>query len=125
MRSTSGAARATSGFADGAGSILSGIDDDTIILVILGVLFAAIFGSAIYLLYLAPHILSEAAFDFLLATSLVRSYRKMNKPDWIGSVFRDTYKPFLAVLIIATAAAGILHSYFPTVVKMSDLFVKP
>lgn len=127
VSSSSGAAESSSGIADAAGEAVSGIfdfDDDGIILIVLGVLLAAIFGSAIYLIYIAPHILSEAAFDFLLGTSLIRSYKKMNQPDWMGSVFHDTYKPFLAVLLISIAAAWILHANYPEVTKLSDLLTQ-
>jgi hypothetical protein len=113
----------SSGFSSSAGDAVSGIfDDDGIVLIALGILLAAIFGSAIYLVYIAPHILSEAAFDFLLGTSLIRSYRKMNQPDWVGSVFRGTYIPFLIVLVIAFFAASAIHVHDPGITKLSDVF---
>jgi hypothetical protein len=127
MSSSSGAAESSSGLADAAGDAVSGIfdfDDDGLILIVLGVLLAAVFGSAIYLIYIAPHILSEAAFDFLLGTSLIRSYKKVNQPDWMGSVFHDTYKPFLAVLLITIAAAWIIHVNNPEITKLSDLLTQ-
>ena len=125
LSSSSGAAESSSGIADAAGDTVSGIfDDDGLILIVLGVLLAAICGSAIYLIYIAPHILSEAAFDFLLGTSLIRSYKKMNQPDWMGSVLRDTYKPFLLVILIAVASAWIIHAQHPEITKLSDLLTQ-
>jgi len=122
---SSGPSDTSPGILDTAGDAVSGIfDDDGIILIALGALLAAVFGSAIYLIYIAPHILSEAAFDFLLGASLVRSYRKMSQPDWFGSVFRDTYKPFLIVLLVATVAAWIIHAHDPSITKISDLFAR-
>jgi hypothetical protein len=121
--STSGVTESSSGIGDAVSGIFD-FDDDGLILLVLGVLLAAIFGSAIYLIYIAPHILSEAAFDFLLGTSLIRSYKKMNQADWMGSVFHDTYKPFLAVLLITIAAAWILHANYPEVTKLSDLLTQ-
>jgi hypothetical protein len=113
----------STGVLDAAGDAVSGsFDDDGIVLIALGILLAATVGGAIYLIYIAPHILSEAAFDFLLGTSLIRSYRKMNQPDWMGSVFRDTYKPFLAVLAIAFSAAWVIHAHDPAIKKISDIF---
>ena len=125
--SSPGAADPASGAGSSVGDAASGIfdiDDSGIILIAIGVLLAAIFGSAIYLIYIAPHILSEAAFDFLLGTSLIRSYRKINHPDWMGSVFKDTYKPFLFVLLVSIAAAWVIHRYAPDITKISDLFTK-
>ncbi len=117
-----GGSNASSGIAD-AGDAVSGIfDDDGVVLIAIAVLLAAIFGSAVFLIYSAPHILSEAAFNCLLATSLAKRYRTMNKPDWVGGVIKDTYKPFLVVLIISVAAAWIIHATYPDVTKLSDLF---
>lgn len=119
----SGGPGSSTGLLDAAGDAVSGIfDDDGIVLIALGILLAATMGGAIYLIYIAPHILSEAAFDFLLGTSLIRSYRKMNQPGWMGSVFRDTYKPFLAVLAIAFCAAWVIHAHDPAITKISDIF---
>ena len=116
-------AGSSSGALGSVGDAVSGIfDDDGIILIALGILLAATVGGAIYLIYIAPHILSEAAFDFLLGTSLIRSYRKMNKPDWMGSVFRDTCIPFLIVLVIAFGAAWVIHAHDPGITKISDVF---
>jgi len=124
---SSDAAGSASGIGDAVGDAASGIfdiDDGWVILVAIGAILIAIFGSAIYLIYIAPHILSEAAFDFLLGSSLIKSYRKVSHPDWMGSVFKDTYKPFLAVLVITAAAAGVIHVYAPEITKISDLFMQ-
>lgn len=85
-------------------------------------LLAAVFGAAIYLLYLAPHILSEAAFDCLLGANLVKRYKNVTQPDWMGHVLQDTYKPFLIVLMITVAAAWVIHAHDPSITKISDLF---
>lgn len=111
----------------GIGDFFSGIfdiDDDGFILIAIGLLLAVIFGSAFYLIYIAPHILSEAAFDFLLGSSLIKSYKKMNKPDWMGSVFKDTYKPFLVVLVVTIAVAWFIHFQDPTFTRITDLFTQ-
>jgi hypothetical protein len=122
-----GGADPSSGVGSAVGDAASGIfdiDDAGVILIAISVLLSAIFGAAIYLIYLAPHILSEAAFNFLLSTSLIRSYRRMNSPDWIGSVFKDTYKPFLLILLISFAAAWVIHGYAPNLTKISDLYTR-
>lgn len=116
------AAEPASGVGDAIGNAASGgfdLDDAGVILVAIGVLLAAI-----YLVYIAPHILSEAAFNFLLGTSLIRSYRKINHPDWLGSVFKDTYNPFFAVLLVSFAASWVIHAYAPDLTRISDLFVR-
>jgi len=113
----------SSGVLGKAGDAVSGgFDDDTIVLAALAILLAATLGGAIYLIYIAPHILSEAAFNFRLGAGLIRSYRKINHPDWIGSVFRDTYKPFLIVLVVAVGSAWVIHAHDPGITKLSDIF---
>jgi hypothetical protein len=118
---SSGSSSSSGGIIDAAGDITSGIDDDSFILIVFGILLAVIFGSSIYLIIDAPHILSDAAFNFLLATSLIRGYRTMSKPDWIGGVFRSTYIPFFIVLLISTVVAWLIHARFPQVTKISEL----
>lgn len=123
----SGTADTASSAGKSVGDALSGffdIDDEGIILIAIGVLLAAIFGSAIYLIYIAPHILSEAAFNFLLGSSLIKSYHRMNREDWVGSVFKDTYKPFLVVLLVSFGAAWVIHHYAPDITKISDIFAR-
>ncbi len=62
-----------------AGKAASGIaEEGGFVLVILGLLLAVVFGAGLYLVYDAPFILSEAAFDFILAASLIRSTRRLD-----------------------------------------------
>ncbi|MBI5632560.1 MAG: hypothetical protein HZA15_03680 [Nitrospirae bacterium] len=111
-----------SNVAGAAGEAASGIfdvEDAGIVLIILALLLVVVFGAALYLVYAAPAILAEAAFDFLLATSLVKSMKRMDNPDWIGSVLGATAIPFTIVLVMAVAAAGIAHYAVPGATKMS------
>lgn len=125
--SSSGSGGASSGIDDTASDAVSGIfdsDDAGVILIAIGILLAAIFGASIYIIYIAPHLLSEAAFNFLLGSSLVGSYKKISHPDWIGSVFKDTYKPFFCVLLVSFGAAWFIHSHAPEIIKLSDLLTR-
>jgi hypothetical protein len=100
--------------------------DEGIGIVIVFALFAlllfVIFGAGAYLIYQAPAILSEVAFDSVLAVSLVRKSNKMQDPDWIGSVFKATWKQFTAILLIAGIAGIAIHVIFPEVSKISELY---
>jgi len=108
---------------DAVGDIASGGSDNFgLALVVFGAILLAIFGAGIYLVYDAPHILSEAAFQCVLAGSLLRSARKMVAPDWIGGVFRATWVPLAAVLIITWIGAAIIHAHYPGLTKISDIF---
>jgi hypothetical protein len=67
----------------------------TIIVIILGGIVIVAFS----LIAEAPLILAEAAFQFLLAAGLIRVARKIDRPDWVGSIVSRTWKPFVVVLI--------------------------
>lgn len=115
-----------SGVAEAAGSAAGDaasdiFEDAGIVLVILGILLALVFGAGIYLIYEAPMILSEAAFEFLLASSLIRGMKKLDNPDWMGSIFRTTLVPFGFVLVIAVIAASVAYSVHPGATKMSEV----
>lgn len=117
---------AASGVADGVGSAAgeaasSIFEDAGIILIILGILLAFFFGAGAYLIYEAPAILSEAAFEFVLATTLVRGMKRMDNPDWMGSVLRTTIVPFIFVFVIALTVAAIAHSSYPQAKKLSEV----
>ncbi|WP_129127019.1 hypothetical protein [Geomonas oryzae] len=120
----------SSGIADGVGDAVGeaagalGEEGGLIGIVVLAVLaavVATILGSAIYVVSEAPLILSEAAFEGLLAASLVKKARVIDDEDWIGSIFKTTWKPFATTLTVALIAAFILHVYFPEAKKLSEI----
>ncbi len=106
---------ATDALGDKAG--LTGI----VVLVVLAVVVAVILGGAIYVIFEAPMILSEAAFEGLLAASLVKKTRLIDDEDWMGSVFRATWIPFAATLAVAVFGALALHHYFPEAHRLADI----
>jgi hypothetical protein len=111
---------------DVAGEAISALGDEgrlvgIVALAVIGTVVASVLGAGVYMIYEAPFILSEAAFEVVLAASLVRSSRAMNDPDWIGSVFRTTWIPFGISLLIAWGGAIVIHSNYPEVTKISEL----
>ena len=90
------------------GSWTDGVDvggdlEDLVVIVLLLVLVVCICGFAIYFIWTAPALLSEAAFEAALAASLARRTKKATSGNWIGSVFRATVVPFTVVLVISGA----------------------
>jgi hypothetical protein len=69
------------------------------------VLFIALIGSlfivGIYLIYTAPALLSEAAFEAFLTAALLRRAKKIDGPGWVGTVWRATLWPFLLIVVLA------------------------
>jgi hypothetical protein len=120
-----GGGGASGSFGDSSSSSLDGVDidvgDSVMPLVILGVILAVVFGSGVYLVYEAPAILSEAAFEFLLAAGLVKPVKRLDDPDWMGTVLRTTWIPFAIVLAVTTACAWMIHKHYPDAVRLMDL----
>jgi hypothetical protein len=98
------------------------LDEGWIVLVVLGILLALIFGVGAYIVYEAPAILSDAAVEALLATSLIKASKRMDSPIWVGSVFKATWIPFLIVMILSVAIAWISAHYCPGASKLADVF---
>ncbi len=109
--------------AETAGEAISGLaDEGGILLIPLALLLLAIFGGGIYLIYEAPVIISEAAFELILATSLIKKARKIDNPNWIGSVFRSTWLTFSLTLAITIIAGWALVAYCPQAAKITEIF---
>ena len=108
--------------AETAGEAVSGITEEGgILLIPLALILIVFLGGGILLIYQAPLILSEAAFEVVLASSLIKSSRKMDSPDWIGSVFRTTWKPFLFTLIVSIIVALFVNDYCPQATKLTEV----
>jgi hypothetical protein len=112
---------------DAVGDVVGGALDDegglalVVVLGVLALLLFSVLGGAAYLVWEAPAILSEAAFDALLAASLVKSSRKLNEPDWLGSVFTATWKPFALILAFSLLAGWAMHHYLPRAERVADV----
>jgi hypothetical protein len=97
------------------------LGDGWIVLVVLGVLLALILGVGMYLVYAAPTILSDAAAQVLLASSLIKASKRMDSPDWMGSVFRATWLPFILVMTLSMVLAWVSTHYCPGASKLTDV----
>lgn len=123
----SGGTEAAGGVAEAAGGAAgeaaSGVDLDKgcLVVAVLALIAAAIFGAGIYLIYAAPYILSEAAFQVILAAGLARGARRLQSGDWLGSVFRATWIPLAITLLLSLLAGYLIHHFFPGVTRLSEL----
>ena len=106
-----------------AGDAVSGLDldDGWLVVVLLGAMVAVIFGAGVYLIFEAPIILSEAAFNFILAAGLVRGAHRIHSSDWMGSVFKATWIPLAVTLLMSLLAGYLMHHFFPGVTRLSEL----
>jgi hypothetical protein len=112
---------------DAVGDAVGGAVDDEgglVLVVVVGLLALLLFSvlsAGVFLVWQGPAILAEAAFNAVLAASLVRSTKKMQDPDWFGSVFRATWKPFGVVFALAIVAGWAMHHYLPKAQRLADV----
>ena len=92
-------------------------DSDGFVVIVIGVivlaLVAVLAGSAVHFVWMAPELLTDAAFGALLASGALPGLRRMDEPGWGGSVLRATWRPLMAVVVVAILAALALRHYFP------------
>jgi len=121
----------SSGIGDAVGDVVGGVADGlgdeggvvaVVVFAVLATIMAVVIGASAYLIYEAPFILSEAAFEFILAAGLLRGSKRIESADWIGSVFKTTSIPFIVTLLLATLVGYLMHHYFPDVTRISELF---
>lgn len=121
------ASKASAGVSHHGGSGGGSFDlgDEAVVLIALALLVFAIFGAGAYLVYAAPEILSEAAFQALLAAGLIKASRKMTRKGWMGSVLRATCVPFLVVLLMTAFFGWVAHNYYPHATRLADILKPP
>lgn len=106
-----------------AGEAVSGLaDEGGIILIPLIIFLIVLFGGGIFLIYQAPVIISEAAFELILATTLIKKTRAIDTPNWIGSVFRATWPVFALTMLVTVIAGWVLMSFCPQATKITEVF---
>lgn len=91
-------------------------DDGCLPLIILALILAllfAVFGVGVYLVWQAPLLLAEVAFEAAMAAGLVRSVRKVNDPGWVGGALSASWKPFALILLFSIMAATLAEKYAP------------
>jgi hypothetical protein len=126
----SGAVDTGSGIGDAVGDVVGGVAEGLgdegglaaiVVFAVLAAIMAVVVGAGVYLVYEAPFILSEAVFEFILAAGLVRGARRIDRADWMGSVFKTTALPFVVTLALAILAGYLMHHYLPGVTRISEL----
>lgn len=117
---------ATSGGSGGSGSFDFDLGDDgclgIVVLLLLVALLVAIFGAGAYLIYQAPAIFGEAAFQAALASGLIKASRGIDSIDWKGSIFHATKLPFVIVLVLSIAFGWAAHRHCPSAIKAAEAF---
>lgn len=103
-------------------SALLEFDEAAAVLVVLALAAAVVAIAGGYLIYDAPNILPEAAWEAALASGLVRGLKRIDAPDWTGGVLRATWKPFAFILAICFLAGFVGGSIYPEARSVVDLW---
>jgi len=95
-----------------------------ILLLVLGLIVASLFGFAVWVVIEAPALLAEAAFEALLASGLLPATQRLEARGWAGSLFGDTVKPFAVVAAITVGIGWAVQWLCPEAVRLADLFTR-
>jgi hypothetical protein len=97
------------------------IDSDDLVVVLLFLaLSLAIILAAVWLIWAAPAILGDAAFESALAAALIRHTRKASCGGWIGSIAKSTILPFALILALAITAGWFAQKHCPSARKLRE-----
>jgi hypothetical protein len=97
--------------------------DGIMILILLAVLILGIVFAGGYLIYAAPEILPEAAWQFALAGALHKATKQ--KGDWMSAIVKSSAIPFVIVLVLATVLGYFAHHACPSAVRLLQVFHCP
>jgi hypothetical protein len=114
LKSSSGSSSSGSGFG-------LDLDGDEIVLVLIVIAVAtAIIGAGAYLIWAAPTILGDTAFNAVLASALIHKTKKVSHPDWVGSVVRATAIPFSIVFALTILMGWYAQHICPGAMRVRD-----
>jgi len=107
----------------GVGDVLDAGDDGLglVALLLLLLLALSVVLGGIYLIWCAPTILTEAAFQVLLVGGFAGKVRRAEEAGWEVGVFRATWWIFALVLLSSIAFGVVAHQYYPAAVTMRDV----
>jgi hypothetical protein len=96
-------------------------DDGWEILLLLAALVLVIVFAGGYLIYAAPQILPEAAWQAVFASTLTR-VSKSDHHGWMGGVLKSTVLSFTIVMVLAGALGWVAHKHCPAATKLVEVF---
>lgn len=118
-QSSSGSVKSSGGGKSSSGFSLD-FDGDAAVLIVAIVFIGAVVVAAAYLIYAAPVVLSEAAFQATLAATLTRHAKNMSRNGWVGSIVRSTAVPFLIVLALGIGLGWFAQHRCPTATRLHE-----
>lgn len=95
--------------------------DNPIAILLIAALFFAMIGGTIYVIYMGPTILADAAVQYAYGHGIVRRLSDPSEDEnWMFGLFKSTIVVFLTVLILACTAGFYINSYCPNAKHLLD-----
>jgi hypothetical protein len=122
----SGGSSGGSWFRGGGGGFSLDLDDGFIIVVAFAIFVAVVAVAGGWVIYDAPHMFGEAAFQFFLASGLLRGARALRSEGWAGGwtgvVIRRTVIPLLIVGAVAVGFGHVAQKHCPGAHTVVEVF---
>ena len=111
--------KGSGGGGKGGGGSSDDLGELMLVVLVIAVVLAAV-ASFFWVIWAAPGILAETAFNAVLAGALAKHARKASHGNWIGSVMKKTMIPFLLILALTTVLGWYAQHYCPSALRLSD-----
>ncbi len=93
---------------------------ELILVVLIIALVVAVIASFAWMIWAAPTILSEAAFNAVLAGALAKHAHQATRGSWVGSVMKKTMIPFALILTFAILVGWWAQKVCPEAHRLSE-----
>lgn len=113
----SGASDGVSSAADAAGSV----DDLAAIPLLVLVFVLGLLVASISVVYSAPLLFAELLLDGVLAATLYRRLKKLERRHWLQTAVRRTWLPFLVTAVVLALAGWGMSIYAPDALSIGDV----
>ena len=95
--------------------------DGVVILLLIALVLLVLIGAGGYLVYQAPSILTDSAFQMLLGGRLAKHAKRMSESDWMGSLVRETWVSLLAIVVVTMMFTLYAAHVYPTAHSLPEV----
>ena len=110
--------------ADGVSGVVGDADDAgcaIVVVLLVAALVLTIGVAGVYLVWAAPGILAEAAFEAFLASALIPGARRSEAQGWLHGTVRATVVPFTVMMVAAVGFGWAATDLCPEARRMADV----
>lgn len=111
----------------GGGSLDLDLGDDAgavVAIIALAAIVLAVCGAGVYLVWQAPLILSDAAFQVVMTWAVRRKAGEVDDAAWVGSVAKATAWPWVIIAVLTITTGAVVQGLFPGVHSLGQLLTR-